>query len=75
MLGNALEWCQDRDSPYEPGDDVEDSKEDITDGYYRVLCGGSFDFLAVDLRCAFRFRYRPTDRIYDVGFRPARTFR
>jgi formylglycine-generating enzyme required for sulfatase activity len=80
MLGNALEWCQEsvryypRGAKGRPSEDIED-EEDIKDKNYRVLRGGSFVSLAVNVRSAPRFRYVPPIRLENVGFRPARTFR
>jgi formylglycine-generating enzyme required for sulfatase activity len=85
MLGNALEWCQDRFGLYKPGfgdtasADDED-KRDIKDIKYsdksnlRLLRGGSFYYRASFVRSAVRFRNAPTDRSFIIGFRPARTF-
>ncbi|HVS40066.1 MAG TPA: bifunctional serine/threonine-protein kinase/formylglycine-generating enzyme family protein [Gemmataceae bacterium] len=76
MLGNANEWTQDSTYyPYIPGDDVEDSNTEINDGNSRVTRGGSFFDLAMNVRCAFRFWFRPSLHEEVVGFRPARTFR
>jgi len=76
MLGNAVEWCQDRPIfPYQPGDDVEDDVKDITDGNNRVVRGGAFGYLAVSVRSASRVWYRPSHPGDGGGFRPARTFR
>jgi formylglycine-generating enzyme required for sulfatase activity len=47
----------------------------VTNAYGRVLRGGSFNFLAVNVRCADRYGDVPTYWSYVVGFRPARTFR
>jgi formylglycine-generating enzyme required for sulfatase activity len=80
ILGNAMEWCQERaalNSP-EPGGGPSEDKEDngdIKDDLVRVLRGGSFANLVVGVRSAYRSWYRPTLRNYVVGFRPARTFR
>ena len=83
MLGNALEWCQDGmfyypDSRY--GQSVLDREatndiRDIKDRLSRVLRGGSFDNLALHVRSGNRIRDAPANRCYNVGFRPARTFR
>jgi formylglycine-generating enzyme required for sulfatase activity len=80
MLGNGMEWCQESVIDYTPGaegkpsEDRED-EQDITDKLGRVLRGGSFLNLSWFVRCASRLRNVPTYRLYDVGFRPARTFR
>jgi serine/threonine protein kinase/formylglycine-generating enzyme required for sulfatase activity len=79
MLGNALEWCQDPIFLYPMEKDVKaiediEYKGDIKDKLSRVLRGGSFNHQAVYVRSAYRYRYAPSDRFYNVGFRPARTF-
>jgi formylglycine-generating enzyme required for sulfatase activity len=77
MLGNAVEWCQERDEKYQPAAPWTDDREDVHEidsTIRRSLRGGSFFYLAVDVRSAFRFRYVPSIRSYLVGFRPVRTF-
>ena len=80
MLGNAVEWCQESAWRYIPGKDVKPSEDiednrDIKDKLRRVLRGGSFVDQASDVRSAYRNRNGPANRLNDVGFRPARTFR
>jgi len=58
IAGNVWEWT---DSWY-------DEKEES-----RVLRGGSWDFNRDNTRCADRDRYNPEYRLYDTGFRCART--
>jgi len=57
MAGNVWEWCSDW---YDA--------EEIT----RVLRGGSFNLIPVVLRCAFRYRFNPHDRLNFFGFRVVR---
>jgi formylglycine-generating enzyme required for sulfatase activity len=73
MLGNALQWCEDRFAYYSVGEDKEDTK-DIIDIDYRMLRGGSFLDQVSLVRSANRARSLPADRNVNVGFRPARTF-
>jgi formylglycine-generating enzyme required for sulfatase activity len=47
----------------------------IGDGKTRVLRGGDFNALPVNVRSAYRLGYVPTIRLLDVGFRLARTVR
>jgi formylglycine-generating enzyme required for sulfatase activity len=54
-------------------DDVEDSSNLTADS--RVMRGGSFDYLPFYLRSAFRHRNLPANRLDNLGFRVARTFR
>jgi formylglycine-generating enzyme required for sulfatase activity len=80
MLGNALEWCQESATYYhpraerKPSEERED-KQDITNQHLRGLRGGSFLYPASRVRSADRNRGVPAFRNFNVGFRPARTFR
>jgi formylglycine-generating enzyme required for sulfatase activity len=69
MLGNVLEWCQDRSGTYQPG------KADPTiDDIPRLLRGGTFAGLPAFVRSAYRLSDAPADRNSFVGFRLARTY-
>src|SRR5262249_17120134 len=79
MLGNALQWCQERPVYYRAGADggpVEDveHKEYISDIQTRLLRGGSFVKLPLYVRSAYRYKAVPVGRFNYFGFRPARTF-
>jgi formylglycine-generating enzyme required for sulfatase activity len=78
MLGNALEWCQERFMYYRPGspqsEDVEDIR-DIDKRTARVLRGGAFTYPAMYVRSACRNWDEPANLAVNMGFRPARTFR
>jgi serine/threonine protein kinase/formylglycine-generating enzyme required for sulfatase activity len=79
LHGNLWGWCQDRNKPYEiaPDGKAIESNEDLTpllNTEYRVLRGGSFSHPG-SVRSAYRGALMPTYRGYDIGFRPARTFR
>ena len=70
VLGNVWEWTWDWYGPYPDG-----AQRDSTDpagGAYRVLRGGSWFYFARYVRAANRFRFTPTHRYANVGFRPAR---
>ncbi len=78
MLGNELEWIQDRlGDPLkekEPrSSDTTHQSETITDNHPRLLRGVSFLYPAAYLRSAGRFSHPPGHRSADIGFRPART--
>src|SRR5262249_42010973 len=78
MHGNVLNWCQERSASYPRGeegkvfDDMEDSLN-IDSQERRLLRGGSFTYLRVDVRSAHRDGVAPADRNDFIGFRPART--
>jgi len=80
VLGNVYQWCQTRNLLYPKGEnpegykDNEDSLYVIDERSGRVLRGGSFDFHAPLVRCAFRSVNRPGLRYLGVGLRPARTY-
>lgn len=73
MLGNVLEWCEDRWH-----DSYEDAPRDGSawlaraGAEGRVVRGGSWIFEARDLRAAYRFGTVPDDRFDNQGFRCAR---
>jgi formylglycine-generating enzyme required for sulfatase activity len=79
MLGNALEWCHDPITFYQPGKDgLNDDGEfqgTVTDNERRLLRGGSFSSHPQDLRSASRSREHPPSPDLNNGFRVARTFR
>ncbi len=81
MLGNALEWCQDRALLYpkqqgkKPIEDKEDIIYKVDSLSSRVLRGASFNGQAPNVRCAFRRHvFRPDSRDNSVGLRVARTY-
>ena len=59
MGGNVLEWC---------GSWSSGNKQ------YRVLRGGSFNYLAHNVRSAYRSSFPPENRYFVIGFRLARTY-
>ncbi len=73
MHGNVWEWCSDSwhsDYTGAPADgSVWGGGGAAAD---RVLRGGSWDFVARDVRSAFRVAYAPASRGDHVGFRCAR---
>ena len=72
MHGNVWEWCWDRYGPY--GSDPVTNPIGPKNGVYRVLRGGSFNYvIPQDLRSANRVRYSPEFRDFFTGFRVART--
>jgi len=72
-LGNVYEWCQERYTDYQPGSG-DPSVGDIIDDSPRLLRGGAFTHLSASARSAHRDRFGPADRIFNYGFRLARTY-
>jgi eukaryotic-like serine/threonine-protein kinase len=77
--GNVYTWCQERrkDYPQLSSGNIED-KEDIysiNTQINRVLRGGSFLSQASSVRSSSRDDLALANRLSNVGFRPARTYR
>jgi formylglycine-generating enzyme required for sulfatase activity len=72
MLGNVVEWCQDRYSNQSEGEPP--SRDDISDDIPRVLRGGAFVNRPALVRSANRYRIAPDSRGIELGFRLARTY-
>jgi formylglycine-generating enzyme required for sulfatase activity len=76
MLGNAMEWCEDRALLYVPGqkEEIENSLPlQIIEQKNRMIRGGAFIHRPNILRSANRMLDRPGFRNWMLGFRPART--
>ena len=77
VQGNVWTRCQEsfKDYPALKDDDIEDKEDNlsIVPTTARVLRGGSFYARASGVRSAYRYKEMPTNRLIDVGFRPART--
>jgi len=71
LHGNVWEWCE--DTWHDSYDDAPtDGSPWVDEGTpLRVIRGGGFDFPAVSCRSAYRFRYHPVFRNWNLGFRPA----
>ena len=74
MLGNVLEWVQDRSGASYPGLTVTDPRGPGS-GSYRVNRGGSWATLAGYARASNRSGYGPGNRDGSLGFRLLRTTR
>jgi serine/threonine protein kinase/formylglycine-generating enzyme required for sulfatase activity len=75
MLGNVLEWCQDKfESNYQPGAVELPISGVINSNAPRVLRGGAFTTSATFARSANRASNEPTVRYVGHGFRLARTY-
>jgi hypothetical protein len=79
MLGNAQEWCNEAEAPYPPaGADAVDYSPvaaAATDKSLHLLRGGAFTGFPQYARSAFRYWNYPANRIFNYGFRVARTYR
>ena len=67
MHGNVAEWTRTdyRHYPYEGGD----GRNDVTSRADKVVRGGSWRDRPKLARSAWRYGYRPYQRVYNVGFR------
>jgi formylglycine-generating enzyme required for sulfatase activity len=70
MSGNVYEWCWDWYAAYDSGPLTDPHGPDA--GVNRLLRGGSWDYGAIDLQCAYRDNSGPSYEVNDLGFRPVR---
>lgn len=76
MHGNVYEWVQDcYEANYDKGQPTNGAAHRANDSscLFRVVRGGSWYYDPFDLRAANRGEYSPAYRLYDIGFRLART--
>ena len=71
MSGNVYEWCYDRYAAYSGGSKTDPTGP--TSGSDRVYRGGFWNSSGNGLRCASRHYSDPSNRFFDIGFRPCRT--
>ena len=69
MSGNVCEWCQDRYGSYSSGSQT--NPTGASGGSYRVVRGGSWDFLARISRVSVRRHRTPSERGSHLGLRLA----
>lgn len=69
MHGNTWEWCSDWYGDYPPGPVINPSG--AGSGTFKVFRGGGWRNYAQLCRSAFRFKYFPDYRHYNIGFRLA----
>ena len=72
MVGNVWEWCNNWHT-CNLGTTPETDPGGPASSSYRVLRGGSWNYLAISLPCAGRYRGIPSITDHDGGFRCART--
>ena len=72
--GNLWEWCLDTTSAYAAGVQPGTGLRHVGNDEYRIVRGGSFNELPVNLRCALREELSPDSRSLDVGIRPVVLF-
>jgi formylglycine-generating enzyme required for sulfatase activity len=74
LYGNVWEWCNDTiDRALSTAAKEKADLSQVQDHEYRVVRGGSFTHYPGKTRNPIRGGNVPTDRFYDLGFRPART--
>ena len=71
QIWNLYEWCQEPDD--KTSQDHGSLSEHINDNT-RLLRGGAFLDYPAYVRSAYRFRFAPSGRDADSGFRPSRTY-
>ncbi|MDO5115647.1 MAG: SUMF1/EgtB/PvdO family nonheme iron enzyme [Synergistaceae bacterium] len=71
MHGNVWEWCWDRYGEY--GADGAKDPSGAQSGRYRVMRGGGWNDFGKHLRSAYRSAAPPNLRMYNFGFRVARS--
>jgi formylglycine-generating enzyme required for sulfatase activity len=72
MHGNVWEWCADGYGPY-PAGEVTDPTGSSETGSDRVIRGGSWNYGGDYCRAAYRRGLAPSMRIFNLGFRVARS--
>lgn len=75
MAGNVFEWVQDWYGENYYQTSPRESPTGPPIGEFKVLRGGSWDFVPKVLRTAYRFRFDPTGRLASFGFRCAQDAR
>jgi formylglycine-generating enzyme required for sulfatase activity len=71
MSGGVREWCSDWwDDPYDRGEIVDPMGS--TNEKYKIVKNSSYSNDAKDSRSAFRYRYTPSLKSLDMGFRVVR---
>lgn len=76
MLGNAMEWSQDRAELFKrnrPWLDDTPIVGPVREAQSHVFRGGSFMSTAINVRTSCRLAQRPGGRLHNGGFRIART--
>lgn len=68
MSGNVWEWCLDWYGPYTDAA-VTDPQGSTTNQYFKVLRGGSWNYVQEGARVANRNFFSPDSRLNDFGFR------
>jgi formylglycine-generating enzyme required for sulfatase activity len=69
MSGNVYEWCNDWYGSSYYSSSLGSDPAGPTTGTYRVLRGGSWNYIAIICRVAYRLSFNPASRLNYFGFR------
>ncbi|HMO31884.1 MAG TPA: formylglycine-generating enzyme family protein [Lacibacter sp.] len=68
LSGNVWEWCQDWYGAYPPKDETNPQGQNENQ-YFKVLRGGSWNYILAGCRLGHRNYFSPESRLSDYGFR------
>ena len=69
MAGSVWEWCEDWYGEIYYTQSQKKNSQGSTVGEFKVLRGGGWNSIRLQLRCTHRYSEMPTHRAYTIGFR------